>query len=338
MVTLSSKRVFPLLGLLAVLCSGILLTPLLTGCSKKAPKATKTAAKKKGTKGPAKKPAAKTGQPAKTAPKPSKPAAFTRLTTYEGIPLGVPFEMGETECLMKIDPAKGISVCETERLPDGKITLNASTGRIIRIESKKQYETEQEATTAFEGRKAALEKAVGLPPIRQMQGVVFTEITATGEERNILLICSGRTVYELVSVSAMPKDPPVPAGKPVAGLFGLELGKPIPEKLINESGMMLFYPDYPREEFTIYNYFNDAEGKVQTIMAKSNPSRTIYLPEVMVVVRWLEEKFVMKMSYEGEGALAGVFQYSKDGRIVDLRWKDGKMTLSARISSSDKKN
>jgi len=341
MIITSSKRMFPLLGLLAVLCSGLLLTPMLSGCSKKDTKAAKTAPKKKGGKAAAKKaPAKKAKTPAKTAAasKPAVPAVFTMLTAYEKIPLDKPFEPGETETLMSIDPVKGISICETERLPDGKITLNTATGQIIRIESKKQYENEQEATTAFEGRKTALEKSLGLPPIRQMQGVVFSEITAAGEERSVHLLRSGRTVFEVVSVSPMPKNPSVPAGKPILSLFGLELGKPIPEKLINEDGMLLFYPDYPRAEFTIYNYFNDAEGNVQSIMAKSDPARSVALPEVMVVVRWLEEKFVMKMSYEGEDALAGVFQYSKDGRIVDLRWKSGKMTLSARISGSDRKN
>jgi len=333
----STRRPFPLFSLLTVLCAGILLMPLVAGCSgKKDPKAGKTVSKKKSAKGNAK----KTGKAsAKTAAaKDSKPAAFTWLASYESIPLDAPFEPGETETLMKIDLAKGISLYETERFPGGKIILNAATNRIIRIEVKKQYETEQEATAAFEGRKSALEKVIGLPPIPQMQGVGFSETTASGEGRNIQLIHSGRTVFEVVSVSAMPKNPAVPEGKPVQRLFGLELGKPIPEGMINEDGMMLFYPDYPRAEFKIYNYFNDAEGYVQTIMAKSDPARTISLAETLDVVRWLEEKFAMKMSYEGESAVSGVFQYTKGNRIVDLRWKDGKLTLSARILSSGKKN
>lgn len=332
MVISSSKRPFPLFTLLTILCAGLLLTPLLTGCSKKDPKAAKTAAKKKGTKGTAKKTGKAPAKPAgKTAAKPAKPAAFTWLVSYENIPLNVPFEPGETETLMKVDPVKGISLYETERFPGGKIMLNAATNRIIRIEVKKKFGTEQEATAAFEARKGALEKAIGLPPIPQMQGVGFSETTASGEGRSIQLIHSGPTVFEVVSVSDMPKNPVVFEGRPVNSLFGLELGVPIPEKMVNENGMMLFYPDYPRSEFKVYNYFNDSEGKVQTVMAKSDPARTIYQAEVLDVVRWLEEKFAMKMSYEGESAVAGVFQYSKGSRGLDLRWKDGKLTLSARI-------
>lgn len=340
----SVKRAIPFLGLLTVLGTGILLTPMLSGCSKKDPKAAKTAAKKKkGGKGTAPKKGKTAGKPAaKTASAkaavPALPTTFSRLTSCAGIPLDVPFEMGETEVLLKVDPAKGISVCETERLPGGKITLNTATQCIVRIEMKKQYETDQEAAAAFEERKKALEKSTSLPPIRQMQGVAFSEILAPGKERSILLIRADRTVYEVFSVSPMPKASSASSGKAVQGLFGLELGRPIPEDKIDESGMMLFYPDYPREEFKVYNYFSDGEGNVQAIMAKSDPQRTIYRGETQAVARWLEEKFAMKMSYEGEGPTAGVYQYAKGGRMVDLRWKDGKLTLSVRILTPERKN
>ena len=327
----STGRPFPLFRLLTVLCAGILLTPLVTGCSgKKNPKAGKAAFQKKQAKGTKK----GKGAAAKSS---SGSAVFTRLVLYEGISLNDPFHMGEAEILMKIDPAKGIKVCETGRLPGGKITLNAATGRIIRIEAKKQYETDQEAVSAFGERKAALEKVIGMPLIRQAQGEGFSETIASGEERSIQLILSGCTVHEVVTVSAMPKNPSVPEGEPVLSLFGLELGKPIPKNMINEDGMMLFYPDYPREEFKIYNYFNDREGNVQTIMAKSDPKQILTREDLLEVVGWLEEKFAMKMSYEGESAVSGVFRYSKDDRIVELRWKDEKLTVSARILNSGKK-
>lgn len=326
----SARRAFSLPKLLNLLfCAGLLLMPLNSGCSgKKAPKQTK---------GSSKKSAAKSSKKAKAKTKePEIPAAFVHLNSYEGIPLGVPFEAGKTEVLVKIDPARSARIYSTERLPEGKIFIDAVTLRIIRIETKKQYGSEQEASDAFEKRKISLEKSIGLPPFRNQKGVSFTEMTSSGKGRSIQLIYSGRTVQEIVATQGK-RNFLVPAGKPIQGLFGLVLGKPIPKDRIDNNGMVHFLPDEPFDEFTDYTYFNDESLNVQAITAKSAPERTFSLEEALTIARRLEDTFAMKMSYEGESAVSGVFRYLREGRIVELRWKDGKLTLSVRVSLPGKR-
>ena len=338
----SPGRMFPFSGLLIMLIgAGILLTPFMSGCSgKKGSKSTKTASGKKGkktAKGGTKKTAAKKGGKAAAKKSSSIPAVFTKLTSYEGISLDAPFEAGENEHLVKIDPSMGIRIYDTKKLPEGKIVLDTVTLRIIRIETKKQYETEQEATAAYEERKAALEKSISLPPMAGMNGISFTEMAADGKGRSLQLIHSGRTVQEKVFAQAMPKTV-VSAGKPIQGLFGLALGKPIPQNMVDERGIVLFLPDNPREEFTEYSYFNDENLNVHSITVKSDPARKFSFAEALAVVRLLEEMYSMKMSYDGESTTSGVFRYSRAGRMLELRWKDGKLTVSARISLPGEKN
>ena len=76
---------------------------------------------------------------------------------------------------------------------------------------------------------------------------------------------------------------------------------------------------------------------MQSILVKSDPDRIIGLTEALAVAAWLEEQFAMKMSYDVESTGAGLFRYSSEGRVLELRWQDGKLTLSARISVSDRK-
>ena len=328
----STRHKLPFAGLLILLLgAGLLLVPFTTGCSgKKGTKSAKTTSGKKGkktTKGSPKKDGKTTAKSAK----PAAPAVFTRLTSYEGISFDAPFEVGETELLVAIDPSRGVRIYDTKRLPEGKIVLDGSTLHIIRIETKKQYETEQEAAAACEERKAALEKSTGLSPMIGTNGITFTEMASGGKGRSIQLIHSGVTVRENVFVQAMPKAI-ASSGKPIQGLFGLALGQPIPQEKIDERGIVLFIPDSPREEFTEYSYFNDELLNVQSITVKSDPERKFSLAEALEVSRWLEKTFAMKMSYEGESAESGVFRYSKNGRMLELRWMDGKLTISARTS------
>ena len=325
-----AKLRFPVSGFsILLLCAGILLTPLLPGCSgKKNPKATQTV-KKKSAGGKPKKAPAKPAVPA-------VPAVFTRLTSYEGISLDKPFEYGESETLVKIDPSKGIRICTTERLPGGKLILEAGTLQIIRLETKTQYEDEKKASAAFEARKAALEKSLGLPPMQGARGVTFVEMISDGRGRSLQLIRTGSAVQEIVNARAMPRFA-VPAGKPIHGLFGLTLGMPIPEKRIRRNDLIRFRPDNPRDEFADYIYYNDERGNVQSILMKSDPDRTISLAEALAVAAWLEETFAMKMSYDSENAASGMFRYSREGRVLELRRQDGKLTLSVRISIPDRK-
>ena len=340
----SARRKSTLSGLpVLLLCAGVLLMPLASGCSgKKAPKQSgkqtkKTAGKQaKGSpkKAPAKKGSAKKGD---ASGKPAIPAVFTRLTSYEGISLEKPFESGESEFLVKIDPVKGIRICTTERVPGGKLILDASTLQIIRLETKTQYEDEKKAAAAFEARKAALKKSLDLPPIQGGRGVTFAEMISDGRGRSLQLILSGSTVQEIVAAREMPRSF-VPVGKPVHGLFGVTLGMPIPRKMVDESAMILFHPDPGRSEFSVYKYFNDEKGNVLTILAESDPEKRAYSPaEALELAMWLEEKFAMKMSYDSEGPASGVFRYSSEGRALELLLQDGKLTLSARISRPDKK-
>lgn len=347
----SARRMFPFSVFpILLLSAGIFLMPLVSGCSGKKNQKTaknvskKKAAKKRG-KGSPKKTAAKKGAPsgkteakktAKPAEIPSVPAVFTRLTSYEGISLEEPFEAGETELLMKIDPAKGIRILTTEKLSEGKLVLDASTLRIIRLETKKQYETEKEAAAAFEKRQEALKKSIDLLPVRSPKVVAFTEMISDGRGRTLKVILSGSTVQEIVTVQAMPSAV-VPAGKPIHGVFGLTLGMPAPDNMIDKNAMFQFFPDDRRDEFKTFNYYNDEKGNVQSILVKSDPDRIIGLTEALAVAAWLEEQFAMKMSYDVESTGAGLFRYSSEGRLLELRWQDGKLTLSARISVPDRK-
>lgn len=346
----SAKRLFPFSGFsVLLLCAGIFLLPLASGCSgKKKSRSARSFFKKKPVKktvkGKQKKAAAaepvavkqKSGKTAAKSAKIAIPAVFTRLTSYEGISLDAPFAVGETEFLEKIDPARGIRVFRTERLPEGKIILDAATLRIIRLETKKRYETEKDAAAAFEARKTALEKSIGFPPVRGAGGVIFTEMVSDGRGRSLQINLSGSTMQEIISAQAMPRAV-VRAGRPIYGLFGLTLGRPIPDDMINKSEMLRFYPVSPRDEFFIYNYFNDEMGNVQNILVKSDPDRKIGLVEVLATAGWLEETFAMKMSYEVDNAGAGLFRYSSGGRMLELHWQNGKLTLSARIALPDKK-
>lgn len=340
--TRSAKHLFSLYGIpVLLLCAGILLMPLASGCSgKKGPKPAKNVSQKKPSKkAPAKK-VGKTGKPAaKSAKKsavPAVPAVFTKLTSYEGISLNDPFRIGEPDFLLKIEPAKGIRVFDTERLPGGKIVLDNTTLRIVRLETKKEYGSEEEASAAFEERKKVLEKSTGLSPLQGARGVSFTEMISDGRGRNLQLILSGSVVQEIVTAQAMPRAA-APAGKPIQGLFGLTLGMPIPPKQIDHNAMLLFHPDPARSEFTKYTYFNDEMGNVQSIQAASDPDRTICQEEALAVAEWLEEKFAMKMSYDGERNGSGVFRHSSQGRVLELRWKEGKLSLTAQISRPAKK-
>lgn len=325
-----------------LLCAGVLLMPLASGCSgKKNSKQSGKQAKKPGKgspkKAPAKKGSAKKGSASGKPAAPAVPAVFTCLTSYEGISLEKPFEYGETEFLVKIDPVKGIRICTTSRLPEGKLILEADTLQIIRLETTTQYEDEKKASAAFEARKAALEKSLKLPSMPSGKGVSFTEMISDGRGRKLQLNLSGSTVQEIVTARDMPRAS-VPVGKPVHGVFGLTLGMPIPRKMVDENAMILFHPDPGRSEFTVYKYFNDEKGNVQTILAESDPEqRAFSQAEALEVASWLEEKFAMKMSYDSEGPGTGVFRYSSEGRALELLLQDGKLTLSARISRPDKK-
>lgn len=332
----SARRKISLSGFpVLLLCAGILLMPLVSGCSgKKDPKQSGKQTKKAGKVGSKKVPAKK-GSAKK---EPVIPAVFARLTSYEGIPLDKPFEYGESETLVKIDPVKGIRVCTTARVPRGELVLDAATLRIISLKSETQYESEKEAAAAFGKREAALKQSLALPSMQQgAKGVSFTEMISDGRGRKLQLILSGSTVQEKVETFPVPRAS-VPAGKPIRGVFGVTLGMPIPRKMVDESAMILFHPDPARSEFSVYKYFNDERGNVQTILAESDPEKQAFSQaDALAVAEWLEEMFAMRMSYDSEGAGSGVFKYSSEGRALELRWQDGKLTLSARISRPDKK-